>query len=319
MAKPQEIRRKIQARQAEKLAAEKAKYAKMKHVADNDPGSIEKDLTNLADACAAQAEAFDALRENLDLIQAPKGASLKIRVAAARQYAKEFKRIAEEAPQELASAVSEAYHSLDGQAGALEQLADHLGIDLGATPTEEAFAEEGIQEMEEADEQGVPMGDVGEPPVGGEEEKEAGSEGWVTDRDKSGQPKPLDKAEVPRVANSGPGGAGFVTDRDKDAKPTAPQKAKIPQAQGEAAKGASAAGEPAAKFVKDIPQSQGKTEVGAGKQSKQKPMTQIVPSGTPSGVPAAEFVKDIPQAQGSSESPGNKQSRLRLVVRRAGA
>lgn len=297
MAKSREgIRKKIQARKAEKVAAEKAKYAKMKHVADNDPGSVEKDLTSLADACAAQAEAFDALRENLDLIQAPKEASLKIRVAAARNYGKEFKRIAEEAPQELASAVSEAYHSLDEQAGALEQLADHLGIDLGSTPTEEAFAEEGIQEMNEADEQGVPVGDVSEPPYDNADEKEAaggGSDAWVTDRDESGQPRKPEQVEVPRVANSGPGAAGFVTDRDKDAKPTTPQKVKIPQAQG-------------------------KTEVGAGKQSKQKPMTQIVPSGTPTAAPAAEFVKNIPQSQGSSESPGNKSGSLR-VVRRAAA
>src|SRR5271156_3519985 len=157
MAKPKELLKKIQARKAARIAAEKAKFAQMKHVADNDPGSIEKDLTNLADACASQAEAFDALRENLDLIQAPKEASLKVRVAAARQYGAAFKRIAEEAPGDLADAVSQAYHSLDEQAGALEQLAEHLGIEINSTPVEDAFAEEGIQEMEEAEEKGEPV------------------------------------------------------------------------------------------------------------------------------------------------------------------
>lgn len=232
MAKREDIRKKIQARLAEKQAAVKAKYAKMRHVADNEPGVVEKDLQQLAEACAAQAEAFDNLKENLDLIQAPKEASVKIRVAAARNYAKAFKRIAEEAPEQLAAAVSEAYHSLDEQAGALEMLAEHLGIDLQETSAEHAFAEEGIQEMEEADEAGVPMGDVPEP-----EEKEAaggGADFFVTDRDNNGQPKKPQEVEVPRVAAGG-GSDAFVTDRDKDAKPETPAKMEIPQAQGKAA------------------------------------------------------------------------------------
>jgi len=41
----------------------------MRQVADSDPSQIEQDLTNLAEACAAQAEAYDNLKENLDLIQ----------------------------------------------------------------------------------------------------------------------------------------------------------------------------------------------------------------------------------------------------------
>jgi hypothetical protein len=320
MAKRDQIRKKIQARKAEKVAAEYAKFAKMRQVAQDAPGSIEKDLTALADSCAKQAEAFDALRENLDLIQAPKEASLKVRTAAARQYAKEFKRIAEEAPQELASALSEAYHSLDEQAGALEQIAEHLGIDLGATPVEEAFAEEGIQEMDEADEKGVAVEDVGEPPFADAdvEDKEAaggGSDAFVTDRGNDGQPKKPEEVKVPRLANSGPGGAGFVTDRDKDAKPARPTKLEIPQAQGEAAKKSSDGSASAEAFVKDIPQSQGKTEVGAGKQGKAKPMTQIVSGGTPAPPAAAEFVKDIPQSQGSSESPGNKAGSRKPMVK----
>src|SRR5271157_6265857 len=171
MANRTEILKKIQARKAEKQAATKAKYAKMRRVAEENAGSVETSLTNLADACAAQAEAFDALRENLDLIQAPKEASLKLKTAILRRYAKEFKRIAEEAPQELAQAVSESYHSLDEIAGAIENLAGTLGIDLGATPAEEAFAEEGIQEMDQAEEENVPMGDVPEPGMEGEEEE----------------------------------------------------------------------------------------------------------------------------------------------------
>lgn len=231
MGKREEIRNKIQARRVEKQAAVKAKYAKMRQVADGDPGVIEKDLTQLADACAAQAEAFENLRGNLDLIQAPKTASFKVRTTAARNYAKAFKRIAEEAPEQLADAVSEAYHSLDEQAGALEQLAEHLGIDLNSTPVEEAYAQEGLQELNEADESGAPVGDVPEP---SEEKEAAGSanEGWTTDRDESGKPKEPTEVEVPRVAASG--SDAFTTDRDKDAEPEMPMRIEMPQAKGAA-------------------------------------------------------------------------------------
>jgi len=291
MANREEIRKKIMARKAEKAAAEKAKFARMRQVADGDPGSVEKDLTQLADACAAQAEAFDNLRENLDLIQPPKEAALKVRVAAARNYAKAFRQVAEEHPDQLASALSEAYHSLDEQAGALENLADHLGIDLGATPAEEAFAEEGKQELDEADESGMPVGDVGEPPFGDAEEKEAGSEGFVTDRDESGQPRSMEKVDVPRVAAGG-GSEGFVTDRDKDAKPSSMKKV-------------------------EIPQSPGSSEVN--KSSRQRPRTQMVSGGTPAAIPAAEFVKNIPQAEGQGQTPGNKSSSKVTPARSAAA
>jgi hypothetical protein len=317
MANRAEILKKIQARKAEKVAAEKAKYAKMKRVAEEAPGTIEKDLTALADACAVQAEAFDALRENLDLIQAPKEASVKVRVAAAKQYAAEFRRIAEEAPEQLAGAVREAYHSLDEQAGALEMLADHLGVELNATPAEEAFAEEGMEEMEEADERGVPMGDVPEPPYEDQEEKEAGSEGWVTDRDESGSPKQPARVEVPRLANSGPGASGFVTDRNKDGKPETPKKVEAPQVEGGMAqtsiKDASRrrrAGETPATaeaFIKDIPQAEGKGQTPANKAGHQRPLTQMVTPAKPAPS-AEEFIKDIPQAEGMGQTPGNKKS-----------
>jgi hypothetical protein len=271
MANRAELLKKIQARKAQKQAETKAKWAKMRRTAEEGAAGVESSLSNLAEACAAQAEAFDNLKENLDLIQAPKEASLKVRIAAARNYAKAFKRIAEEAPEQLAEALQEAYHSLDEQAGALEELADNLGVDLNATPAEEAFSQEGIQEIDQAEEADGFAG--GEP----EEEKEAGSEGWVTDRDETGQPKTPEKIDVPRVANSGPGAAGFVTDRNNEGKPEAPKKVEIPQAQGEAVK-----------------------------QGKQRPMTQIVSPGTPQAPAAEEFVKNIPQAKGKGETPGNK-------------
>jgi hypothetical protein len=314
MANRAELRKKIQARQAEKQAAVKTKYAKMRQVANDAPGGVEKELQQLADACSAQAEAFENLKENLDLIQAPKEASIRIRAAAAKNYARSFKRIAEEAPQQLAEALSEAYHSLDEQAGALENLADSLGVDLHMSPAEEAFGAEGQNEIGEAEEANVPMSEE----VEQEAEKEAaggGSDAWVTDRDPSGQPIKPEEVEVPRVANSGPGAAGFVTDRDKDAQPKSPDKMKIPQAEGGMAqtsiKDASDGSASAESFVKDIPQSQGQGQTPGNKAGHKRPMTQIVSPGTPTAAPAADFVKDIPQAQGAGQTPGNKAAAAR--------
>ena len=305
MAKPAELLKKIQARKAEKAAEAKAKWAKMRHMADEGAADVEHSLTDLADACSAQAEAFENLKENLDLIQAPKEASIKIRTAAAANYAKAFKRIAEEAPEQLAEAIQEAYHSLDEQAGAIEQLAENLGVSLDASPAEEAFAEEGLAEIEEHEEAA---------PLDEEIKEGAGSDWFVTDRDESGNPKKPEQVDVPRVANSGPGAAGFVTDRNNEGKPETPKKMEIPRAQGEAQtsikdaskKRSNDGAKPAESFVKDIPQSQGKTEVGAGKAGHVRPMKQIVSPGTPSAAGAEEFVKNIPQAQGKGETPGNK-------------
>jgi hypothetical protein len=321
MANRAELLKKIQARKAEKQAEAKAKWAKMRHMAEEGAADVEKSLSNLAESCAAQAEAFENLKENLDLISAPKEASLKVKVAVAKNYAKSFQRIAQEAPEQLAEAISEAYHSLDEQAGALEQLAENLGVDLNATPAEEAFAQEGLNEMSEAEESSQSIPEF----VEEEGEKEAaGSDAWTTDRDESGQPKMPEKVDVPRVANSGPGASGFVTDRNNEGKPEQPKKVQIPQAEGEAQtsikdaskrsvatqgtgrKRAEDGSASAEAFVKDIPQSQGKTEVGAGKQSRQRPMTQIVSPGTPQPAGAEEFVKNIPQSQGKGETPGNK-------------
>jgi hypothetical protein len=325
MANRAELLKKIQARKNEKVAAEKAKWAKMRHAAAEGAVGIEKKLAKLAALCAVASESFENLRENLSLVQAPKGASLKVRVAAARNYAKEFRRYAEEEPEKLADAVQEAYKSLDDIAGTLEMAADQLGVDLNATPVEEAFAEEGIAEIEHGEAEGEEIaGGEEEAPVDEEVKEGAGSAWFSTDRDESGKAKQPEQVEVPRIANSGPGGQGFVTDRNSEGKPETPSKVKIPQAEGGAAqtsiKDASrrkrgdeqiynsygTKPESAESFVKEIPQSQGDTQVGAGKSGNVRPMKQIVPSGTPVGKPAEEFVKLIPQAQGKGETPGNK-------------
>src|SRR5271156_6968322 len=63
MANRAALLKKIQARKAEKVAAYKSKWAKMRHMADEGAGDVEKSLSNLAESCAAQAESFENLRE----------------------------------------------------------------------------------------------------------------------------------------------------------------------------------------------------------------------------------------------------------------
>ena len=91
--KVQNLREKIAARKAEREDQQKQKYAKMRLVAEKAPDKLEKCLASLADKCASMAEGWENLRENLGLMKAPHNAALKLRVAAARNYAKNFKRI----------------------------------------------------------------------------------------------------------------------------------------------------------------------------------------------------------------------------------
>jgi len=323
MANRAALLKKIQARKAEKQAAAKAKWAAMRHTAVEGAAEFEKKLACLSELCAAASDGFDNLKANLDLVTPPKEASLKVRVGAARNYAKAFQRLAEEAPEQIAEAVQEAYKSLDEIAGTLELAAEQLGVDLNATPVEEAFADEGKLELEHGEAEGEEIVEdvIEEAPVEDEIKEGAGGDWFSTDRDTNGEPKIPESIDVPRVANSGPGGAGFVTDRNNEGKPETPKKMEIPQAQGEAQtsikdasskryvlrkRRANETPASAESFVKDIPQAEGKTEVGAGKQGRTRPLTQIVSPGTPQAPAAEEFVKNIPQSKGRGETPGNK-------------
>jgi hypothetical protein len=123
------------------------KWSRLRQVAAEEPKEADSALAEVADALGTMSDALSNLRENLDLIEAPKTASIKVRIATARKYATSFRNIATDAPEVVADAISEVYHSLDDVAGAIETLAENLGIDLELTPAEEAFAEEGKEEL----------------------------------------------------------------------------------------------------------------------------------------------------------------------------
>lgn len=232
-----ELRAKIAARKAEREAGKTAKvvkYAKMKAVATKAPEKLEKHLIGLADKFAAMAEGIENLRENLGLVRAAKEAPLKTRIAAAKNYGKTFRRIAEEAPEKMEEALREAYEGLNDIAADIEMAAEQMGVSLEAPAS--SFDEAGEYhdefnapaeevEKDEFDEKSGIKSDKAfrehmeeEKEEEPEEEKEAsGSDAWVTDRDESGEPK------APVVAASG--SDAFVTDRDKDGKPEAKEAA----------------------------------------------------------------------------------------------
>jgi hypothetical protein len=252
-----------------------SKWARLRQVAAEEPKEADAAIAEVADALGTMADALGNLRENLDLLEAPKTANIKVRIATARKYATAFRRMAEEAPEVIANAISEVYHSLDDVAGALENLAENMGIELNLSPVEEEFDAEAGHEPEEPTvdesefEEGEkelesPEAEPAEEELDEEIDKEAGAQEWTSDRDEEGQPKApvtaAKKKELPdflkkkkdekddkkgdkdkKKEKKADGGAGFVTDRGNDAKPEPPAKAEIPQAQGETEVGKAAA------------------------------------------------------------------------------
>lgn len=186
---------------ARKASKNDAKWAKLRRVADENGPEAAEALEQLGAAFGELADRVDAFRENLDLVDAPKSASLKTRIAARRALGARFKHYAQENPDVLANAVNELFHSLDDVAAGVEAFADNMGIELTMTPVEEAFVDEGQAEVE---------GDIPaveqEAPVVNEEKEEEGAE------------------ELQVEANSGRGSTGWTTDRDENGQPKMPQK-----------------------------------------------------------------------------------------------
>jgi len=267
-ANREEVRKAIAARKEARKAEKAASYEKMRACAKA-PAKFAAILDDLVMKSARQADSWDNLRANLGLVRAAKDASAKERVAAARAASK-FAKVAEEQPDVLADALREAYKGLDEEAAALELAADALGIDLGATSTEKAFADEGKEELQHGEEKGEEIAEEKaeepdfesheEEPV---EEKEAaaGSDGFVTDRDNSGAPKSPAKAEIPQSQ-----GSSELNKKGAEQKPTTQQYSTN-----------NAPAQDAGKFVSQIPQSQGKSE--APSQDKSKSSSKATPTG----------------------------------------
>lgn len=150
--------------EAEEKIKVTAKYATLRHVAEEEPQALSEALIELSQAFSTLAEASEALVENLDLSPAPEEGSIKEKVAARKKFASALKKFAEEAPEKVEDAVKELYSSLDEIAAAMENLASNLGIDLNSEVPEEVNME--VEETPKGDDTVELEGDFeGEVPV----------------------------------------------------------------------------------------------------------------------------------------------------------
>jgi hypothetical protein len=140
--------------EAEEKIKVTAKYATLRHVAEEEPQALSEALVELSQAFSTLAEASEALVENLDLSPVAEEGSIKEKVAAKKKFASALKKFAEDAPDKVEGAVKELYSSLDEIAAAMENLAANLGIDIASEEGEDTVELEGDFEGE------VPTEDV---------------------------------------------------------------------------------------------------------------------------------------------------------------
>lgn len=196
------LRARIQARAAAKVVVQKAKaatakFATLRRIALEEPQEVDSALSQLAEGFSELSTALTSMSQNLDLGGVPATASLKARVAAKKNYASRFRRLAEEAPEQFEMAYNEVYQALDGLAEDMENAADNLGIALappaaeGGIEAEPAGIAEGEHEVvNEAENAGLPVPPAVEEHVEEEGVKEgSGSDWFVSDRDEEGKPK----------------------------------------------------------------------------------------------------------------------------------
>lgn len=213
----EEFKKQIKARRQEKEA--KTKYAALRHIAEKFPREISAALTELSEGFHQVGEALNSMNENLGLVTPPKTASIQVRIAAAKNYGVELRRLAAESPEELSGAVNEVYQALNELAGDLETFAENTGIELVSPVAEETPAEE----MAEGHET------LAGPEFVKEELEEAGEAAEVGDMGEAAEEAHDAEvaAEESVTANAGPGAAGWVTDRDEDGMPRAPKAASL--------------------------------------------------------------------------------------------
>lgn len=224
--------------------AQDAKWAKLRQVAEDHSPEAAEALEQLGQVFGELADRVDAFRENLDLVDAPKSAHLKTRIAARRALGTRFRQIAQETPDQMGAAVNELFHVLDDVAAGIENFAENLGIELTTTPAESAFIEEGEQELHgdtPAEEQATPDKESsGNPELFGKKKKDPAEEeywkihgGSKDDLENSEDHKfegliPATKGRSPHpwedVKKESATTQDFVTDRDESGQPKSPEK-----------------------------------------------------------------------------------------------
>jgi len=114
------------------------KTANLRRIAAEEPHQVGKALDELSRLFSDISEVFkglagdaSALKENLDLAEPGKTASIRMRVQARRNYAKTLRQVANETPEELGAALNEIYRDLDEAVSGIEAMSERFGLPLG--------------------------------------------------------------------------------------------------------------------------------------------------------------------------------------------
>jgi hypothetical protein len=105
-------------------------YPRLRFIAEQEPEEMAGAISQLHPMIADAGTKLAAMTETLGLSPIPKDAPLKVRVAARRKYAEEFRRIAEEHPEEFANMLSEVYQQLEQAVESVEILAENTDVEL---------------------------------------------------------------------------------------------------------------------------------------------------------------------------------------------
>jgi ribosome-binding protein aMBF1 (putative translation factor) len=121
-----------------------SKLSNLRHIAENEPEEMATAIDQLQDIVQTMADSLETLKDGLDLVPAdlPKDASVRQKVAARNRYARAFRRIAEEAPEEFAAMLNDFYQKIEEVADKTEILAENTDVELEIPPTQEPEAAE---------------------------------------------------------------------------------------------------------------------------------------------------------------------------------
>lgn len=126
------------------------KTAYLRLIAEEEPHEVGNALDELSQLFADISEVFkgmagdfSAMKDNLDLAEPGKTASIKQRVEARRNYARTLRRLANEEPEQIGEALSIIYSQIDEAVEGIEAMAQRFGF-----PLEDAAAEDDLKPEE---------------------------------------------------------------------------------------------------------------------------------------------------------------------------
>jgi hypothetical protein len=135
------------------------KTAGLRKIAEAEPHEVGNALEELAGLFGDIAEVFKgiagdfgAMKENLDLNEPGKTASIRERISARRNYARTLRRLANEEPEQLGEALSIVYGQIDEAVQGIEAMAERFGLPLDEPAEDMPNHEDAAEDAEIAEE-----------------------------------------------------------------------------------------------------------------------------------------------------------------------